>query len=86
MLAGNLGLAAKTAAKRVKTKFIWGSSLLGNEVGPMIYETFLPAALAQGRFVAAPDPLVVGHELEAIPKAIERQRQGVSARKLVVTL
>jgi NADPH:quinone reductase-like Zn-dependent oxidoreductase len=86
MVVGNLQLAAKTAANGVRTKFIWGSSLLGNEVGPMIYETFLPAALAKGRFITAPDPLLVGHGLEAIPKAIERQRQGVSARKLVVTL
>ncbi len=86
MISGNLRLAAKTAAKGVRTKFIWGSSLLGNEVGPMIYETFLPAALADARFIAAPDPLVVGHGLEAIPEAIARQRQGVSARKLVVTL
>jgi len=86
MLVGNLRLAAKTAGKKVRTKFIWGSSLLGNEVGPMIYETFLPGALAEARFVAAPDPLGVGHGLEAIPTAIERQREGVSARKLVVML
>ncbi len=86
MLSGNLRLAAKAAARGVRTKFIWGSSLLGNEVGPMIYETFLPAALAEMRFTAAPDALVVGHGLEAIPLAIARQRQGVSARKLVVTL
>jgi len=86
MLAGNLHLGARAAAKRVRTKFIWGSSLLGNEVGPMIYETFLPAALTAARFVAAPDPLIVGHGLDVIPTAFERQRQGVSARKLVVTL
>jgi NADPH:quinone reductase-like Zn-dependent oxidoreductase len=86
MLVGNLRLMAKAAVKRVRTKFIWGSSLLGNEVGPLIYETFLPVALAEDRFIAAPAPLVVGHGLEAIPKAIARQRQGVSARKLVVTL
>jgi hypothetical protein len=30
--------------------------------------------------------LVVGHGLDAIPLAIARQRQGVSARKLVATL
>jgi NAD(P)-dependent dehydrogenase (short-subunit alcohol dehydrogenase family) len=86
MLAGNLRLAATRGVKGVRTKFIWGSSLLGNEVGPMVYETFLPTALADGRFIAAPDPLVIGHGLDAIPKAIDRQRQGVSAQKLVVTL
>ena len=86
MLAGNIALAAKSRGKRVRTKFIWGSSLLGNEVGPMIYETFLPSALAEARFVAAPDPLVVGHGLTEIPDALDRQLKGVSARKLVVTL
>ncbi len=86
MLAGNLRLALKASTKRVRTKFIWGSSLLGNEVGPMIYETYLPDALAEARFVAAPDPLVVGHGLQALPEGFARQREGVSARKLVVTL
>jgi NADPH:quinone reductase-like Zn-dependent oxidoreductase len=86
MLAGNVSLAVRAWRKGVRTRFIWGSSLLANEVGPLIYETFLPSALAEGRFVAAPDPLVVGQGLAAIPAALERQRQGVSARKLVVTL
>ena len=86
MLAGNVALAIEARRKRVRTKFIWGSALLGNEVGPLIYETFLPVALAEGRFVAAPEPLMAGHGLERIPDALERQRQGVSARKLVVTL
>ncbi len=86
MLAGNLRLALKASTKRVRTKFIWGSSLLGNEVGPMIYETYLPDALAEARFVAAPDPLVVGYGLQALPEGFARHREGVSARKLVVTL
>ena len=86
MLAANVALAIKARRKRVRTKFIWGSALLGNEVGPLIYERFLPAALAEARFVAAPEPLMAGHGLECIPAALERQRNGVSARKLVVTL
>jgi NADPH:quinone reductase-like Zn-dependent oxidoreductase len=86
MLVGNVALALKKRRKRVKTKFIWGSSLLGNAVGPMIYQAFLPGALAGMRFVAAPDPLVVGKGLAAIPEALERQLKGVSARKIVVTL
>jgi hypothetical protein len=70
----------------VRTKFIWGSDLIANEVGPMIFEAFLPAALAEGRFVAAPSATVVGTGLAQIPEALERQRRGVSAAKLVVTL
>ena len=86
MLSGSLGLALKARRKGVRTKMIWGSALIANEVGPMIFEAFLPAALAQGRFVAAPRPRVVGAGLAQIPVALERQRQGVSAAKLVVTL
>lgn len=86
MLAGNLALAARAKRRGVATKFIWGSALIGNEVGPMIFGAFLPAALAEHRYVAAPAPTVVGHGLAAIPAALERQRRGVSATKLVVTL
>jgi NADPH:quinone reductase-like Zn-dependent oxidoreductase len=86
MLTGSVALMLRARQKGVKTKMIWGSSLVGNEVGPMIYEQFLPAALAQKRHVAAPEPQVVGHGLEHIPEALEGQRRGVSARKLVVTL
>lgn len=85
-ITGNVGLAVKTRRKGARTKFIWGSSLLNTQVGPMIYEEFLPAALAEGRFVAAPDPYVVGNGLAQIPAALDRQLEGVSARKLVVTL
>ncbi len=86
MIAANVALALKARGRGVRTKFIWGSALIGNEVGPMIFESFLPAALAQGRFVAAPRPEVVGTGLAQIPAALERQRRGVSATKLVVTL
>lgn len=86
MLAGTLALRLKARGRGVATKMIWGSTLIGNEVGPMIFESFLPSALAEARFVAAPSPTVVGQGLAQIPVALERQRQGVSAAKLVVTL
>lgn len=37
---------------------IYGSSLKNNEVGPAIFEAFLPQALADGRYIAAPGPSV----------------------------
>jgi len=86
MITGNITLALKARRYGVQTKFIWGSALIANEVGPMIFETYLPAALAESRFVAAPSPTVVGTGLAQIPEALERQRRGVSATKLVVTL
>jgi hypothetical protein len=52
----------------------------------MIYETFLPKALAEKRLVAVPEPIVVGHGFKHILEALDRQLEGVSARKLVVTL
>jgi NADPH:quinone reductase-like Zn-dependent oxidoreductase len=86
MVAGNITLAVKARRKGVRTKFIWGSDLIANDVGPMIFQAFLPTALAEARFVAAPHPTVVGAGLAQIPVALERQRKGVSATKLVVTL
>ena len=70
----------------VESKFILGSSLADNELGAAIYIDYLPKALANGRFIAAPEPLVVGKGLEFIQKALETQREGVSAKKVVVSL
>jgi len=86
MLAATLAQTLKTRRKGVQAKMIWGSTLIANEVGPMIFEAFLPSALADLRFVAAPRPTVMGAGLAQIPAALERQRLGVSAGKLVVTL
>lgn len=86
MVAGNIFLTLRARRKGVKTKFIWGGAPLHNDIGPMIYREFLPGALAGGQYKPSPEPEVVGHGLEVIPVALERQRKGVSARKLVVTL
>ncbi|WP_421846403.1 zinc-binding alcohol dehydrogenase family protein [Novosphingobium sp.] len=82
----NAGLAVRARVKGVRTKFIWGGAPVNNAVGPMIFEHYLPAALAEGRHAAAPRVEVVGEDLTAIPLALERQRQGVSATKLVVRI
>jgi hypothetical protein len=58
----------------------------GGWVGPMLWEQVLPAALAEGRYVAAPAAEVVGTGLESIQPAMDRLGAGVSARRLVVTL
>ena len=86
-------LITSTVAQQVRarthgigTKFIFGTTLKANEVGPAIYRDFLPAALADGRYVASPKPTVVGNGLEQIQHALDVQREGVSAAKIVVTL
>lgn len=86
MIAGNIRLALAARGKGVRMKFIWGGSPIDNEVGPMIFETFLPAALAEGRYQAAPNAEIAGDRLDAIPAALERQRRGVSATKLVIRI
>lgn len=70
----------------VEAATIAGTSLRDDEVGPMIYRDFLPAALAAGHYVAAPPPKVVGRGLEAFQHAVDAQRAGVSGCKLVVDL
>ena len=86
MMASNLSNAVKSRIGGVRTKFIWGGSLVDNEVGPAVYVDFLPSALADGRFVAAPPAEIVGAGLAAIEQGFEVQKKGMSARKVVVSL
>jgi NADPH:quinone reductase-like Zn-dependent oxidoreductase len=86
MIAVTVVQKTKAALRGIRMKFIFGTSLVDNDVGRMIYDTFLPAALADGRYKAAPDPIVVGTGLEQIPVALEVQKKGVSAKKVVVLL
>lgn len=72
----------------VESKMVFGSTLKDNEVGPIVWGQFLPAALAQKKFKIAPKPLVAGHGLEAIQAAIDQGKApgSISAQKLVITL
>lgn len=76
----------QTRPRGIRSRFIFGSSLVHNEVGKVVYADFLPGALAQRRFFAAPEPQVVGEGLASIQSALDLQRKGVSARKIVVSL
>lgn len=62
------------------------TTLKANEVSAAIYRDFLPAALAEGRYVAAPKPSVVGHGVQDFQQAMDIQLKGVSAAKVVVAL
>lgn len=70
----------------VGAKFVLGSSLKDNELGAKIFEDFLPKTLEEGRYLFAPEPLVVGKGLENIQEAYEVLKRGVSAKKVVVSL
>ncbi|KAI4267805.1 MAG: hypothetical protein LQ337_008179 [Flavoplaca oasis] len=70
---------------RVSAKFIFSYSIKDNEISKLLYADYLPKALAEGRFVAAPDALVVGKGLENVQTGID-MINGMSARKLVGSL
>ena len=86
MLLTGLSDTLKARSRGIGTKFIWGGSLVDNEVGPAVFVDFLPRALAEGRYVAAPPAVVVSDGLEALEAGFEAQRRGPSAKKIVVSL
>jgi len=86
LVSSNVSLQVKCRTRHMRTKFIFGSTLKNNEVSTVIYEDFLPQALADGRYVAAPEPYVVGTGLESVQAGFDAQRKGVSATKVVVSL
>lgn len=86
MIVGMMSVIGRARLRGVRTGFVNGVTLLHDEIGPMVFGDFLPAALASVRFRAAPDAQIVGHGLSAIPHALDWQRQGVSSGKVVVTL
>ena len=69
-----------------EAKFILVGEMKDDELGNVIYRDFLPKALAEGHYVAAPEPLVVGKGLGCLQEALDVQKKGVSARKVVVSL
>ena len=56
------------------------------EVAKAVYGDFLPKALATGQFKPMPEPMVVGEGLDKIQAAMAKNKEGVSAAKVVVKL
>lgn len=56
------------------------------EVADAVWNQYVPGALAAGSLRAVPLPLVAGRGLESLQMAMEKQKEGVSARKVVVLL
>lgn len=86
MISTNLSVRYKKMRTGVSGKFVWGSDLKKTDLGNAIFGEFLPKALAEKSYIAAPEPDVVGHSLEDVQQALDLQRRGVSAKKLVVKL
>ena len=60
-------------------------SMAHNGVGQAVID-YLSTALADGSYVAAPEPEIVGKGLESVQRAYERQARGMSAQKAVVSV
>ena len=86
LIGSNVALQLRSRPRGVQLKYIFGTSLKHNEVSHAIYRDFLPAALAEGRYRAAPEPRVIGDGLHHLQTALDIQREGVSAQKIVVTI
>ncbi|OSS47450.1 hypothetical protein B5807_07219 [Epicoccum nigrum] len=85
MATGMSSIFARSRIHGIKTSIIWGS-VAHSPVGNAVYRDYLPKALADGTFKAAPEPEIVGQGLEVIQEALSVQKRGVSAKKVVVSL
>ncbi|THX88159.1 zinc-binding dehydrogenase [Aureobasidium pullulans] len=81
-----VGWKLKGLRKGIGYKFVWSTEVMANELGSEMYEKFLPIALAERTFVAAPEPQVAGKGLDGIETAFAVAKKGVSAKKIVVSL
>jgi NADPH:quinone reductase-like Zn-dependent oxidoreductase len=86
LIGTNVALQAAARRRGVRSKYIFGTTLKANEVSTLIYRDFLPGTLAKGHYLAVPKPTVAGHGLGEIQHALDIQRSGVSAAKIVVTV
>ncbi|GAD99693.1 alcohol dehydrogenase, putative [Paecilomyces variotii No. 5] len=82
----NISLWVKTRFRGVEQKFVWGSGLKTTELADVIFGDFLPKALEAQQYIIAPEPHVLGKGLEYVQSGLDVLKEGVSARKLVVSL
>lgn len=82
----NRKIAERAKALGVETTYVEGAELGRNEVSTAIYKDFLPAALAAGQYIPAPEPRVIGKGLEFVQMGLDVQKKGVSATKIVIQL
>lgn len=79
-------LQLRALTSGVKTSFIWGSAIATSPVGPAVWGTYLPEALAANTYQLYPQPQIITGGLPAIQGALDTARGGLSSQKLVVTL
>lgn len=86
MLRGGLTILRKSRPRSIRTGVVFATSIAQSELSRVIYRDYLPKALAEGHYTAAPPPLVVGKDLGCVQAGLDLQRRGVSASKVVVSL
>ncbi|KAJ5357428.1 zinc-binding oxidoreductase CipB [Penicillium brevicompactum] len=65
----------------------YGIAFPPNEtIGEVIWGDFVPRALESGQLKAKPEPLILARGLENIQNGLDRQKAGVSAQKIVITI
>ncbi|KAG8158736.1 hypothetical protein KVR01_011179 [Diaporthe batatas] len=69
-----------------RAKGVFAGSIKDNEVGAIVFNKYLPEALTSGKFRSLPAPEVFGQGLESLQGAVDKVREGLSAKKVVVTL
>ncbi|KAJ5408943.1 alcohol dehydrogenase [Penicillium cosmopolitanum] len=57
-----------------------------SQVGDAVWRQYIPSALANGKFQAKPDPVIVKGGLSKVQEGIDFLRGGVSAKKVVVEI
>ncbi len=86
LVASTVCTQITSRVRGIRSRMIWGCSLKDDEVSNLVYEDFLPQALADGRYRTAPEPLIIGTGLEHLQAGLDAQKKGVSAKKIVITL
>ncbi|KAI1491329.1 oxidoreductase [Biscogniauxia mediterranea] len=69
----------------VEWKGVFAINIRDNEVGAMIYEEFLPEALKTGKYIIAPEPLIIGKGLSSVQAGIDASKSP-SGKKVVVSI
>ena len=86
LVLSTIALQVKLGVRRIRSKAIFGTTLMDNEVSRILFEDFLPKALVDGTYAVVPEPVVIGRGLECLQAGLDAQKKGVSARKVVILL
>lgn len=76
----------KTEMDGIKVKWVFSQLIIDSGVAKSIFVDYLPQALENGKYIAAPMPFIAGQGLESVQTAMDILKEGVSGRKVVVTL